>query len=86
MIRKQDVYDLGPKTIVWLEAVGIDTLDKLVSKTPEEIYETLLKAKRDGDVRVKNLAKPMLYALRANAHYLKTGEKVPFQFWRKIGD
>ena len=81
-----DFYEIGKASKVWLSKIGIVTREDFLKNTPEQIYEKVLAEKIKKNLHFQTVAKPLLYALRANRHYLETGEKVPFHFWKKIGE
>lgn len=84
--QKLYLYELGEKSKRWLTGIGITSREDFLRISPEEIYEKILAEKKKQNPNFRTVAKPLLYALRANRHYIETGEKVPFHFWKKIGE
>lgn len=82
--KKDDLYEIGECSKVWLEEIGIHKREDFLEHTPEYIFNRIADQKERKNPKFRTVAKPLLYALRANLHYIKTGEKVPFQFWKKI--
>lgn len=85
-MKKLDLFEIGEKSLVWLRLCGLESEEDFLQLSPEEIYEMVLAKKREKHPAFRTVAKPLLYALRANRHYLTTGERVPFQFWKKVGE
>lgn len=83
-MKRGELYEIGERSMVWLRLCGIEEREDFLQHSPEEIYEMVLVQKLARHPSFCIVAKPLLYALRANRHYLETGERIPFHFWKKV--
>ena len=71
----KDFHEIGQKSWQKLNSIGISAEQSFLEHTPEEIYDLLLIAVREG--RIDGVNRNFLYALRANRHYLETSQRLP---------